>query len=96
MGRHSAADKQIGRGPEPFIGFEPRQKLRLAWLFVLSTFLLPPSIFAIHYLGLAFSPLGYIGWGSILADLFGFLLGVAVLLSLWGLWRHFPAGRYNR
>ena len=74
---------------QPFIGFEPRQKLRLAWLFVLSTFLLPPSIFAIHYLGLAFSPLGYIGWGSILADLFGFLLGVAVLLSLWGLWRHF-------
>jgi hypothetical protein len=66
--------------------------LRLAWLYVLSTFLLAVSIFAIYYVGLGFSPLQHIGWASILADLFGFLLGVAVLLSLWGLWRHFRSG----
>jgi hypothetical protein len=77
---------------QPWIGFGARQRLRLAWLYILSTFLLAISIFAIHYLGLAFSPLQHIGWASILADGFGFLLGVAVLLSLWGLGRHFRSG----
>jgi hypothetical protein len=77
---------------QPYIRFASRQKLQLAWLYILSTFLLPPSIFAIYYVGLAFSPLEHIGWASILADLFGFLLGVAVFLSLWGLWRHFRSG----
>jgi hypothetical protein len=77
---------------QPYIKFNPQQKLRLAWFYILSTFLLPPSIFAIYYVGLAFSPLEHIGWASILADLFGFFLGVAVFLSLWGLWRHFRSG----
>lgn len=77
---------------QPYIGFDSRQKLRLAWFFIISTFLLPPAIFTIHYLGLAFSPLEHIGWASILADLFGFFLGVAVFLSLWGIWRHFRSG----
>ncbi|MDT8319590.1 MAG: hypothetical protein RQ826_03605 [Xanthomonadales bacterium] len=74
---------------QPWMAFGARQKLQLAWLYIASTFLLPPSIFAIHYVGLAFSPLEHIGWASILADLFGFLLGVAVVLSLWGLWKYF-------
>lgn len=73
---------------QPYIDFRSGSKLKLAWLFVLSAFLLPVSIFAIHYVGLAWSPLEHIGWASIFADLFGFLLGVAVALSLWGLWRH--------
>lgn len=78
---------------QPWMAFGARQKLQLAWLYIASTFLLPPSIFAIHYVGLAFSPLEHIGWASILADLFGFLLGVAVVLSLWGLWRHFRSAK---
>lgn len=77
---------------QPYIAFGARQKLRLAWFFIISTILLPPSIFAIYYVGLAYSPLEHIGWASILADLFGFFLGVAVFLSLWGLWRYFTSG----
>ena len=73
---------------QPYIAFGSGSKLKLAWLFVLSAFLLPVSIFAIHYVGRSWSPLEHIGWASFCADLFGFLLGVAVALSLWGLWRH--------
>lgn len=74
---------------QPWIAFSHRSKRTLAWLYVLSTFLLASSIFTIHYVGLAYSPLTEIGWASILADTFGLLLGIAVLISLWGLWRHF-------
>lgn len=73
---------------QPWVAFDAKAKKQLAWFFVLSGFLLPPSIFSIHYLGLAGSPLEFIGWGSILADLFGTFLSLAVFLYCYGLWRH--------
>lgn len=77
---------------QPWIAFRPRQKLRLAWLFVVPAFLLPAAVFAIHYVGVAYSPLQHIGWASVVADLSGLLLAVAASLSLWGMWRHFRSG----
>jgi hypothetical protein len=71
---------------QPWVALSPKVKDRTAWLFILSGALLPVSIFSIYYVGLAYSPLGHIGWGSILADFFGALLAVAVFIQLWGLW----------
>jgi hypothetical protein len=73
---------------QPWVALSDAAKRRAAWFFVISACLLPPSIFSIHYLGLAYSPLEFIGWGSIFADLFGGLLAIAVAIQLWGLWRH--------
>ncbi len=73
---------------QPWVALSAAAKRRAAWFFVISACLLPASIFSIHYLGLAYSPLEFIGWGSIFADLFGALLAVAVAIQLWGLWRH--------
>jgi len=73
---------------QPWVALSPAAKRRAAWLFIASAALLPVSIFSIYYVGLAYSPLGHIGWGSIFADLFGALLAVAVLIQLWGLWCH--------
>jgi len=73
---------------QPWVALSPVLKRRSAWLFIVSAVLLPVSIFSIYYVGLAYSPLEYIGWGSIFADFFGALLAVAVAIQLWGLWRH--------
>ncbi|MCZ6830286.1 MAG: hypothetical protein O7F73_12000 [Gammaproteobacteria bacterium] len=71
---------------QPWVALSAAAKRRVAWLYIVSAALLPVSIFSIYYVGLAYSPLSHIGWGSILADLFGALLAVALLIQLWGLW----------
>ncbi len=58
-----------------------------AWLFTICAFLLPVSIFMIHYVGLAYSPWAFIGWASVLADLTGGLLALVMFIQLWGLWQ---------
>lgn len=73
---------------QPWVALPAATKRRTAWLFIASATLLPVSIFSIYYVGLAYSPLSHIGWGSIFADFFGALLAVAMLVQLWGLWRH--------
>ncbi|MEH6581874.1 MAG: hypothetical protein V7754_08065 [Halioglobus sp.] len=73
---------------QPWVALSPTVKQRTAWLFIVSALLLPMSIFSIYYLGLAYSPLGHIGWGSILADFFGALLALAMFIQFWGLWRY--------
>lgn len=73
---------------QPWVSLSAQTKRRTAWLFILSAALLPPSIFSIYYVGLAYSPLSVIGWGSIFADLFGALLSLAVFIYFWGLWRY--------
>jgi len=74
---------------QPVIGWSAEAKLRLAWTFVLSATILPFAIFTIHYAGLAFSPVSFIGWASIVADIVGLLAAVVVVLQLVGLWRYF-------
>jgi hypothetical protein len=74
---------------QPWVAWSAQARRRLAWFYIICAWLLPPSIFAIHYVGLAYSPLDHIGWASIFADLFGGLLAVAVTLQLFGLWRQF-------
>ena len=69
---------------QPWVALTPTTKRKLAWLYIVSAALLPVSIFSIHYVGLAYSPLSHIGWGSIFADLFGALLSVAVFIQLLG------------
>jgi hypothetical protein len=76
---------------QPWIALREVLKKRLACLFLFGSVLLPVGVFLIHYVGLAHSPLKAIGWASIFADLGGFLVIVAGLFFLWGLWRHFSS-----
>ena len=77
---------------QPWVALPAVTKRQVAWLYIISAALLPVSIFSIHYVGLAYSPLSHIGWGSIFADLFGALLSLAVFIQLWGLWQHRRGG----
>jgi hypothetical protein len=73
---------------QPYVALNACVKIRLAWIYILSALLMPPCIFAIYYVGMAYSPLQDIGWASIFADLFGAFLAIAVFGQLWGLYRH--------
>ena len=73
---------------QPWVALSERTKRCVAWLFIWSAIVLPPAIFSIHYVGLAYSPFSHIGWGSVLADLSGFLLGLVMFIQCWGLWKH--------
>jgi hypothetical protein len=72
----------------PYVAWSEPAKKRLAALLVTGAVVLPVSVFAIHYAGLAYSPLATIGWASIIADAGGFLVIVACAGFLIGLWRH--------
>lgn len=73
---------------QPYVAISQKHKKQLAWLFVISGFLLPLGIFLIHYVGLAYSPFSVIGWASILADSAGALLIVVLVIEFCGLWKH--------
>jgi hypothetical protein len=73
---------------QPYVALSNGTKLRLAWAYVLSAALLPFAIFAIHYVGLAYSPLDFIGWASIVADTVALIVAVTVSAQLVGLWRY--------
>jgi hypothetical protein len=75
----------------PWITLSADTKKWLAWVFLCGSGLLPVCVFLIHYVGLAYSPLKAIGWASILADLGGLLVIVAVLGYLVGLGKCFFA-----
>ncbi|MGH9580996.1 MAG: hypothetical protein ACRD2R_08380 [Terriglobales bacterium] len=72
---------------QPYVALSESSKKRLAQLFLLGAVVLPPSVFLIHYVGLAHTPLQAIGWASILADFGGFLTILATAGVLAGLWR---------
>ena len=77
---------------QPWVNFSESGKRRAALFFVVCSIGLPISIFSIHYVGLAYSPLSHIGWGSIFADLFGAFLAIAVFVQFLGLWRQARSG----
>ena len=72
---------------QPYTAWSYSTKRLLAWAFMLSAALLPLAIFAIHYVGLAYSPLEFIGWASIVADTVALIVAVTVSAQLLGLWR---------
>ncbi len=72
----------------PWVALSSALKRGATYVFIVGAILMPPSIFAIHYVGLSASPLEHIGWASMLADLSGALLALAVFLHFYGLWRH--------
>jgi hypothetical protein len=74
---------------QPWIGFTESFKKGIAWIFLAGAWLLPISVYLIHYVGLAHSPLRTIGWASITADFGGLLVLIATLACLFGLWMHF-------
>ena len=71
---------------QPYVALSRQNKLRLAQLFLTGSVMLPPSIFLIHYIGLAYSPFKTIGWASIFADLGGLLVIIACAGEFVGLW----------
>jgi hypothetical protein len=77
---------------QPWVALPAAVKRRLSWVFIISASLLPPSIFSIHYIGTAYSPLDHIGWGNILAYSFGAAQGIVMLCFGWGVWRHVRNG----
>ena len=72
---------------QPYVALAERVRKRLALLFIIGAVMLPVSVFLIHYVGLAYSPLTTIGWASIFADLGGLLVILACVGELIGLWR---------
>lgn len=72
----------------PYVAWSEPRKKWLAALHVIGAVVLPVGVFAIHYVGLAYSPLESIGWASIVADTGGLLVIVASAGFLIGLWRH--------
>ena len=70
---------------QPWVAFSDSAKKKLAWIFLFGAWLLPLSVFLIHYVGLAYSPLAAIGWASILADFGGALVIAATLGCLLGI-----------
>jgi len=78
---------------QPYVALSASAKKRLALIFLLGAVLLPVSVFLIHYVGLAYSPLRAIGWASIFADFGGLLVIVACVGELAGLWRYLRGAR---
>ena len=70
---------------QPWVGFGEALKKRLAWVFLFGAGLLPVGVFLIHYVGLLYAPLQYIGWASVFADFGGLLVLLATLVFLLGL-----------
>lgn len=71
----------------PHIHLSEAVKKRLAVLLITGAVVLPVGVFAIPYVGLAYSPLQSIGWASIIADAGGFLVIIAGAGFLAGLFR---------
>jgi hypothetical protein len=78
---------------QPYVALATRTRKRLAVLFLFGAVMLPGSVFLIHYVGLAYSPLTTIGWASIFADLGGLLVIIACAGELIGLWRYASGAR---
>jgi hypothetical protein len=76
----------------PWIHLSDRASRRLAGLLIVGGVILPVGVFAIHYVGLAYSPLESIGWASIIADAGGLLVIAACGGFLVGLWRQWHGG----
>jgi hypothetical protein len=74
---------------QPYVAFSESAKRFLAKLFVLGAVLLPVGVFLIHYVGMAGSPFGAIGWASVFGDFGGFLVWVVCLCELAGLAKYF-------
>src|SRR5262249_5795333 len=78
---------------EPYVALSALVKKGLAQIFLIGALLLPVSVFLIHYVGLASSPLPAIGWASIFADFGGLLVIVACVGGLAGLGRYLGGSR---
>ena len=72
---------------QSYVALLESTRRRLAILFTIGAVLLPMSVFAIHYVGIKYSPLSSIGWASILADFGGLLVIIAGAGMLIGLLR---------
>jgi hypothetical protein len=76
----------------PWVRLSDVAARRLAVLLISGGLILPVGVFAIHYVGLAYSPLASIGWASIIADAGGLMVIVACAGFLAGLWRGWRSG----
>jgi hypothetical protein len=76
---------------QPYVAFSESAKRFLAKLFLLGGILLPVGVFLIHYVGMAGSSFGAIGWASVFGDFGGFLVWVVCLCELAGLAKYFDA-----
>ena len=73
---------------QPYVALSEQWRRRLARVFLVGATTLPAGVFAIYYVGQAYSPLQSIGWGSIVADFGGLLVIVACAGALAGLWKY--------
>jgi len=76
----------------PWVRLSETTSRRLAAMLITGGVVLPVGVFAIHYVGLAYSPLESIGWASIVADAAGLLVVIACAGFLAGLWRQWRSG----
>ena len=73
---------------QPYVALSEPWLRRLAKIFLSGAVTLSVGVFAIYYVGMAYSPLASIGWGSIVADFGGLLVILACTGVLVGLWRY--------
>ena len=78
---------------QPYVSLAEERKRLLASLFLWGAVMLPVGVFSIHYVGLQYSPFSAIGWASVIADLGGSLVLVAMVLETAGLLRWFGGDR---
>lgn len=74
---------------QPYVALSEKRKRQLAILLLTGAILLPIGVFLIYYLGPAYSPFQFLGWASVAADFGGFLLIVACIGELLGIWKYF-------
>jgi hypothetical protein len=68
----------------PVLALSEKTKSRMAWLAIAGGALMGPSVFAIHYVGLAYSPFESIGWASVVTDIGCLFVLSAVTICLYG------------
>ncbi len=69
---------------QPYLLLDEARKHLLAQMFLWGAVLLPVGVFCIHYLGLQYSPFSAIGWASVVADLGGLLVLLALIAQAAG------------
>ncbi len=69
---------------QPYVSLSEPRKHFGARMFLWGAVLLPVGVFCIHYVGLQSSPLAAIGWASVVADLGGFLVLLALIAEAAG------------
>lgn len=78
---------------QPYLSLSDARKRTVAKMFLWGAVLLPVGVFCIHYVGLQYSPFSAIGWASVVADVGGLLVLLALIAEAAGIIGWLRGGR---